>query len=139
MYCHASLCTVVPDVCDAEPLPDLEFDPEPELSLLPELELDVPEFEDPELEDPELEDPELDESELPLPELPSVVAEWVLFVTAVWFPGPFPFAFDPILARFENTGLSLFVIPYAATAAAIHNTIIIEIIMFDFSNFSPPI
>ena len=149
MYCHASLCTVVPDVCDAEPLPDLEFDPEPELSLLPELELDVPEFEDPELEDPELEDPELDESELEDPELdeseledpelPSVVAEWVLFVTAVWFPGPFPFAFDPILARFENTGLSLFVIPYAATAAAIHNTIIIEIIMFDFSNFSPPI
>ena len=139
MYCHASLCTVVPDVCDAEPLLDLEFDPEPELSLLPELELDVPEFEDPELEDPELDESELDESELEDPELPSVVAEWVLFVTAVWFPGPFPFAFDPILARFENTGLSLFVIPYAATAAAIHNTIIIEIIMFDFSNFSPPI
>ena len=47
--------------------------------------------------------------------------------------------FDPILVKFENTGLSLFVIPYAATAAAIHNTIIIEIIMFDFSNFFTPL
>lgn len=43
-----------------------------------------------------------------------------------------------ILDKSEKIGLLLLVIPYAATAAAIHNTIIIEIIIFDFSNIIPP-
>jgi hypothetical protein len=50
-------------------------------------------------------------------------------------PSPLPCPF--ILDKSENIGLLLLVIPYAATAAAIHNTIIIEIIIFDFSNFFP--
>ena len=115
------------------------------------LELELPLLEDP-LEDP-LE--ELPEEELPLllplpepsepdpvePELPLVVAteEPVPFPTVVLFPSPLPvLSFAPILDKSENIGLSLFVIPYAATAAAIHNTIIMEMIIFALSNFFPP-
>jgi hypothetical protein len=58
----------------------------------------------------------------------------------VLFPSPLPLLLllADILDKSENIGLSLFVIPYAATAAAIHNTIIIEIIIFALSNFVPP-
>ena len=62
-----------------------------------------------------------------------------LFAKVVLFPSPFPLLFAPILDKLENIGLSVFVIPYAVTAAAIHNTIIIEMIIFDLSNFFPPI
>jgi hypothetical protein len=54
----------------------------------------------------------------------------------VTFPIPSPASsFAPILDKSENIGLSLLVIPYAVTAAAIHNTIIMEMIIFALSNF----
>ena len=109
---------LLPELLPELLLPPLELDPEP----LPELPLE------------ELPDPEL---------LPPVVATedpLLLFTTAVeLFPGPLPVSPLPgILDKSENIGLSLFVIPYAATAAATHNTMIIEIIMFALSNFFPP-
>ena len=63
---------------------------------------------------------------------------FVLFIEEL-FPSPCPVSLPCILDKSEKIGLSLFVIPYAATAAAIHNTIIIEIIIFDFSKIIPPI
>ena len=93
-----------------------------------------------ESDDPPEESLELDEDpELEL-ELPDVVAteETELFAKVVLFPIPFPASFAPILDKLENIGLSVLVIPYAVTAAAIHNTIIIELIIFDLSNFFPP-
>ena len=113
---------------DPEPLPPLELDPEPLLLPLP-------------LPDP---DPEPDD-ELPDPEPllpPSVVAteDPLPFPAGVLLPSPFPLLLlADILDKSENIGLSLFVIPYAATAAAIHNTTIIEIIIFALSNFFPPL
>lgn len=121
-----------------------------ELELL-EPELELPLELDPELLEPELElplelplelEPELEDPELPvLALLPEVVATDALdpFPRVVLFPSPLPvLSFEPILDKSENIGLSLLVIPYAATAAAIHNTIIIEIITFALSNFIPP-
>ena len=123
------------------PLPLLLLLPELEL---PELELPLPE-EDPPDELPD-DDPldELPEAPEPDPveaELPEVVATELdpLFKLVV-FPIPsLASSFAPILDKSENIGLSLFVIPYAATAAAIHNTIIIEMIIFALSNFFPPV
>ena len=131
MYCAASFCIV-----DA----GTTFEDDPPFPLL-----EPPLFEPPPFEDPD-EPPELVPELEPVPDepvlaplLPLVLACDAGFVTFVWFPTPFPvLSFPFILDKFENTGLSLFVIPYAATAAAIHNTMIIEIITFDFSNFSPP-
>jgi hypothetical protein len=132
MYCAASFCIVDEGTTfeDDPPFPELE----PPLLELPPFD---PPFEDPDELVPELEPP-LDEPVL-APLLPLEVACDAGFVTFVWFPTPFPaLLFPSIPVKFENTGLSLFVIPYAATAAAIHNTMIIEIMTFDFSNFSPP-
>jgi hypothetical protein len=63
-------------------------------------------------------------------------------VEAVLFPTPLPgllLSFADILDKSENIGLSLLVIPYAATAAATHKTIIMEMIIFALSNFFPPV
>ena len=109
------------------------MDPELELPLELEPELELPlELEVP-LELPlELPDPE---PVLP-PELVVVAGELDPLVTAVLFPSPLSEGlFAPILDRSENIGLLVLVNPYAATAAAIHNTIIIEMIIFAFSNF----
>ena len=109
------------------------MDPELELPLELEPELELPlELEVP-LELPlELPDPE---PVLP-PELVVVAGELDPLVTAVLFPSPLSEGlFAPILDRSENIGLLVLVNPYAATAAAIHNTIIIEIIIFALSNF----
>jgi hypothetical protein len=115
-------------------LPPLSFDPEfdelPPLSLVPEPELPDPPLPEPELELPDpLLLPWVDATEEPLP-----------LCTEVPFPTPDPgLLLEPdILDKSENIGLSLLVIPYAATAAAIHNTIIMEIIIFSFSKFIPP-
>ena len=83
--------------------------------------------------------PDDDPEPVPEFELPAVVAteaEW--FPKVVLFPIPCPALFAPILDKLENIGLSVLVMPYAVTAAAIHNTIIIEMIIFDLSNFFPP-
>ena len=111
------LCAVEYDNCVPLPLPDPEPLPLPDplpLSLLPE------------------------------PELPeSVVAtdNPVPLSVEVVFPIPFPAlsSFADILDKSEKIGLSLLVIPYAATAAATHKTIIMEMIIFALSNFFPPI
>ena len=125
------LCAVEYDslVCDPEPEPP---DPEP------------PELEPPELLDPELLelpplDPELlDPVEPPFSLFALVETDPVPFPKVVLFPIPSPVSsLVPILAKLENIGLSLLVIPYATTAAAIHKTIIMEIIIFALSNFSP--
>ena len=111
-------------------------DPElldPELLLLlplDELPEDEPSLPLPELSDP---DPELD------PELPVVTATELPLSEVVLFPIPLPvLSFAFMLDKPENIGLSLLVIPYAVTAAAIHNTIIMEMIIFDLSNVIPP-
>lgn len=109
--------------------PELELPLELEPELEPELEvpLELPLELEPELPDPE---PVL------LPELVVVAGELDPLVTAVLFPSPLSEGlFAPILDRSENIGLLVLVNPYAATAAAIHNTIIIEMIIFAFSNF----
>ena len=119
MWLYASLL-----IADAET--EGLFDPEPEPDPL-------------ELLDPEPE-PEPDEPE-PLPSFPfTLTTDAPLPLPAVvLFPSPFPPSLlADILDKSENIGLSLLVIPYAATAAAIHKTIIIEIIMFALSNVSPP-
>ena len=127
--------------------PDSELD-DPEL-LDPELELPDELEDDPELLDPELELPDELEPELaPEPEpvseltleLGLVVATLdPLLLMVVLFPSPSPASsFAPILDKSENIGFSLLVIPYAVTAAAIHNTIIIDMIIFALSNFFPP-
>ena len=63
------------------------------------------------------------------------------FPVTVLFHIPFPasLSLENILVKSEKIGLSLLVMPYAATAAATHKTIMIEIIMFALSNFSPPL
>ena len=142
MWLHASLL-IVDDETDEPPEP--EFEPDP-LELDPlELELD-PELLGPELELPELDPPEDDPLELePLDPLPLLDTSFTTltplpFPCVVLFPSPSPASLlADILDKSENIGLSLLVIPYAATAAAIHKTIIIEIIIFALSNIFPPI
>ena len=109
----------------------LELEPELELPLELEVPLELPLELDPELPDPE---PVL------LPELVVVAGVLDPLVTAVLFPSPLSEGlFAPILDKSENIGLLVLVKPYAATAAAIHNTIMIEIMIFALSNFLPPI
>ena len=109
----------------------LELEPELELPLELEVPLELPLELDPELPDPE---PAL------LPELVVVAGVLDPLVTAVLFPSPLSEGlFAPILDKSENIGLLVLVKPYAATAAAIHNTIMIEIMIFALSNFLPPI
>ena len=132
-----------PELPDPESLeldpPELELpdEDEPELYELPELEL--PDDDGPGLEpDPEL--PELPDP-LPLSEgMSAIVSPLPLPSVVVLLPIPSPvLSFAGILDKSVNIGLSLLVIPYAATAAAIHKTIIIEIIKFALSKVFPPI
>jgi hypothetical protein len=118
-----------------EPEPSL---PEDEPSELPELAELAGLSELPELE--ELYWSELPEFESSLPEVVATDTPDPLSILEL-FPIPFPASLllALILDKSENIGLSLFVIPYAATAAAIHNTIIMEMIIFALSNVLPPI
>ena len=124
MCVHASALILDAEAVDPDPdpLPDPLplFEPLPEPDPLPPFE-PVPPFA-PEFPLSDTDTPE------PLPE-------------SVVFPIPLPasLSFADILDKSENIGLSLFVIPYAATAAATHNTIIMEMIIFALSNFFPPI
>ena len=106
--------------------------------------LEPPPFDPPPLcEPPPLPEPPFELVPVPVPELPLLelpLDDGFVALWAVMFPAPFPeLSLEPMLDKSENIGLSLFVSPYAATAAAIHSTTIIEIIKFDLSNFSPPI
>ncbi len=111
---------------DPEPNPDPELEPELLPLLVPELAPFPPSLE-PTLLEPEL-DPEVVATDAPVPLL------------EVKFPIPFPASLSlaDILDKSEKIGLSLLVIPYAATAAAIHKTIIMEMIIFALSNVFPP-
>ena len=106
---------------------------------LPEPEPEPPDpLPEPEPEPPELELPLLD-PELPLLEEVVATEEPVPLFKLEIFPIQLPASLlADILDKSENIGLSLLVIPYAATAAAIHNTTIIEIIMLALSIFFPP-
>ena len=108
------------------PLPEPE--PEPPDPLLEPDPLPLPEL-----------DPELPELELPLLEEVVATEEPVPLFKLEIFPIPLPeSSLADILDKSENIGLSLLVIPYAATAAAIHKTTIIEIIRLALSILFPP-
>ena len=110
---------------DPEPEPDPEPDPDPEPELLPPLEFVPPllplEPELPPLETSEpVPSPELSPNKSPIPLSPELVLSGE----------------NPVKSL--NTALSPSLIPYAVTPAAIHKTIITDMIMFELSIISPP-